>query len=236
MAWSKRYPAYQKPEIVEDITFVARLEKLLNVPNLPANYVTVVKDFQKYHNKNNGLTAGQVKYLLNIENQFNDDKIRAAKTWNETWDAEKARVFHICCKYYAKLGQYWKEVAAKGLADPAYIPSENVYNKMVTNKYAMKVIAAVDSEATFTLGSYVMVRKSPAAKQLIERQLNWQFRNKIDFSSDIFIVVENESDAVASSAVGSKPYRIMKIDDPAMIFDTEERFLRKASKKLVGDN
>lgn len=222
-----RYRDYSdsKPELVKDETFAARFDRLLALPDFPAAYIKVISDFKTYNEKKGGLTPPQVKYFLSIEGKFDEDKQAAKKTWESSWDEEKARRFRIVCAYYVHLNQYFLESAKRGLADEKYIPSEATYSKMVENKYSVRVIAAHDDAPKFEVGSYVRLSLSFLKGSFAAR--------KLATVNDVFMVIKNADLPVASAAAGAKPYQVMKLDNPAVILSVEERELCNPGKKLV---
>lgn len=237
MYW-KSYPKRTYENLVRDETLIPRIDRILALERLYGTDRSTLESLKAFWDKRKGFTPGQASFFSNIEKRYADAfdpekvaaKQAASAAWEASWNAEKKEDYAIAIAYYAiaansfpvqDVQNFYFKIVAQHQADPDAIPSESLYNKIVLNKYAQKVLAATEAQPVFELGSYVMLRSTYFGRA---RGKDWAVR-----TDDVFIVVDNNGQVI-SAAAGAKPYRLLKLGTDKLI-DTEERFIRKISKK-----
>lgn len=165
------------------------------------------------------LSVKQNTFLQKIESKLSDNSLHSLLEWEKEWDAEKQRKAQICAKYYQRTG-YYSSLSNRVLTDPDWIMPREAYEKLCKNKYAQRVLEAVDSPALYGDGSVVALRAT-ARNALSSRQF-------LKFKEKPLFVLEVLPD-VQRAVKGAKVYKILS-GTSTDVFEIEERFLKRFRK------
>lgn len=161
------------------------------------------------------LSVRQNDHLQKIESKLSPTALGALKTWEEDWNADKARTLRIVAEYYQGTA-YFAALSRKALSDRAYIPSQGAYEKMCENKYAKRVLEIAGTPAAYPEGTAVMLRTTA------KKTLAFAKFNKLK-ACPLFVL--RVLPHVRSSAKGAKLYEVLS-GASSDVFLIEERFLK----------
>tara|TARA_R110001583_G_scaffold16046_1_gene65248 strand:- start:874 stop:1266 length:393 start_codon:yes stop_codon:yes gene_type:complete len=122
----------------------------------------------------------------------------------------------IVARYYEHTG-YFGNLVTNLDEDPAYVPSEKQYRKMVENKYAQKVLACHHAAAKYAVGSFVALRSGAS----------WADRQAT--GNRPCVVIQANAAPITSAARGAKKYKVLPIGSAKPVI-VEERHLKIARK------
>jgi hypothetical protein len=177
--------------------------------------------------KGRKLSPRQLEILQAKEEAYDADAIAEANSWISSWNPEKAEIFCVCAMYYKNTG-YFRVLAGKvdhnGNIEDGYVPPRGAYNKMCSNKYAMKVRKAWFDAPKYPMGSVVALR--PSAPRFAAGQSRPSHRDGKTISH---FVIEVNADYPTSACAGAKVYKVIAAGsaDP---FTVEERHIKKGKK------
>jgi hypothetical protein len=212
---------------VNDPTLKERLEKLLANVDLQRYVKTVefMRSLLDQYNAKGSLSHNQVKCIEDNEKRYNEatlaEKRASIQVWQTSYDADKRTKMRLVAKWYKDMADagsqpyYYRETCEKVLADESYVPSEQTYEKIVSNKFAQRYLEQIKTAPKFNNGDVVV--------------LTTVGKNRFaagNHSDNTFIIVE-VTDKVRAAA-GSRSYGLLPIGDDNLIF-IEERYL-KASR------
>jgi len=164
------------------------------------------------------LSAHQVEILEKIEAKNTDEKIAEREAWANGGYGEAERAcLRVALTYYAQT-QYFMGPRADFFADDNYIPSLDVYDKIVNNQYARKVLAAWDAASKYAAGSMVTVRSTTPITR--RRQ-----PSGAHLRPNVVCIVISTSEPIISAAKGCKRYKVLPVGS-AETFLVEERDLK----------
>jgi|DEB0MinimDraft_10_1074344.scaffolds.fasta_scaffold18256_3 hypothetical protein len=110
------------------------------------------------------LSAGQNKYLNDIERQCSEEEIKLADEWIQNYSDDLRDVAIMCAEYYESNsagGNYFRDIRNKVLENPkGHTLSKKEFNAMCANKYAVKIINEMKSDNKFKVGQIVEVRST----------------------------------------------------------------------------
>jgi hypothetical protein len=180
---------------------------------------SVTEAYEKYK----GLTPRQVEVFEKIEKKYSPDNIAARSHWADEFDAEKRTILKKVAEYYSDM-PYFGEAVQKILNDEDWTPSETLWNKMVENKYAQKMLAADAAEAKFAKGGLALLRDTFSGKSSVGF---WGTPTAMPMSfterKGRAILVLKESGRRSLHKV----YTCCFLDTPLGVFEVEERWLKK---------
>ena len=79
--------------------------------------------------------------------------------WEHEWTEQKAKDFNIAVGYYNSNDvRYHSQILEWVKDNPNSVPPRDFYQKLVKNKYAQKIINAINSEPKYPAGSAVTLR------------------------------------------------------------------------------
>ena len=159
------------------------------------------------------LSDAQFRTFAKMEAKCTPEAINVQKQWRDNFDAEKRAIAVTCAKYY-KNTPYFRNIVDAVLSDPDFIPSQHQYAKMCENKYARKVVEAMNAPALYSVGDTVVLR-APAAR-------NWSMKQ---FKGVPCLVVEVLKEVV-NAAKGAKQYKILPYGH-VKVLTIEEREIKK---------
>ncbi len=151
---------YQNEKIT-DPAVENRLNVLLTNSGMSQKHKEFVTSLVSAWKRYKGLTKRQYDYFETVEKQYDPATVSLAnkqrEEWVASWDEWKRVRFNICCRYYA-LTSYFRDLAAKGLSDPSFIPTEKQFRAMCENKYAERLIKNM-TENAYDVGQVVQLRR-----------------------------------------------------------------------------
>tara|TARA_R100000005_G_scaffold89719_1_gene60508 strand:+ start:149 stop:790 length:642 start_codon:yes stop_codon:yes gene_type:complete len=162
------------------------------------------------------LTAKQHEVYQRIEKKTDPAFQASRKAWNDSWTEDKRAKAVFAAKYYKANPPYFSDAADRILNDPAYVPSEKLYRKMVENRYVQRALANAASGALYEVGSMVTIRD--ARHSPLRSSLRGQ---------DV-LVLEVEQD-VLNATKGSRVYTVLPIGSGETL-TIQERWLKKSRK------
>ena len=200
---------------VNDPNVGNRLVVLLTNNSLSQKDREFVASLQTTWNRFSQLTKRQYDYFEVVEKRY--DPVIVAQVqqerqrWFDVWDDEKTSRFHLCCEYYSTTA-YFRDLAAKGLIDKKFIPTEKQYRAMCENNYAKRLYENMTTR-NFDDGEVI------------------QYRGKNTYRGDLVGTVVTALDKITSQSanIGGRQYRVMW-----MTTGEEEIVLEKNIKKYRG--
>jgi len=165
--------------------------------------------------KGNTLTARQIEILEKIEGNWTEDKILTRIGFAENYNSNKDGVkedFSRLMKYYKANPPYFRIEVAQWESDPdGFVPSCNAYNKVVSGKYAEKVLEGYTAAPKYAPGALVF-----ANAKLPHNAAMWMLKGAM---------VMNTTGAIISACKNNKLYTLLPIGGTAPI-QVEERYLK----------
>ena len=165
--------------------------------------------------KGNTLTARQIDVLEMIEGNWTEDKILTRIGFAENYNSNKDGVkedFARLMKYYKANPPYFRNEVTQWESDPdGFVPSSDAYNKVVSGKYAQKVLEGYTAAPKYTVGALVFANaKLPhnTATRMLKGAM-----------------VMNTTGAIISACKNNKLYTLLPIGGTAPI-QVEERYLK----------
>ncbi len=165
------------------------------------------------------LSARQMEILTKIEGEHSEKAVTARQDWTQRYtnneDSMRDKAI-VAANYYSHTG-YFGNLVESLLSDPAYIPSEKQYRKMVENKYAQKVLDCHYDAPKYAVGSFVALRSSAGWAQSQAT------------GGKPCVVIQANAAPITSAARGAKKYKVLPVGaaKPVII---EERHIKIARK------
>lgn len=183
------------------------------------------------------ITRFEAGFLLSIQNQFerNPERVLSQKQinwfqtiegkvssynpkeWQDSWNDEKARKLRIAIDYYKHVGLYFHDIIQWTEDNPDKIISKQSFQRITENKYAKKIVKALDAPVAFGEGEHVTVRSNGSVPNDIS-----------DYKGKMFFVLKHTDKAIAA-ARGARLYLVLS-SDSAETLTVEERWLKKYKK------
>jgi hypothetical protein len=161
------------------------------------------------------LTTRQIEILERIEGNWTEDMIRTRIGFAENYNSNKDGVkddFLRLMKYYKANPPYFNGEVTKWENDPdGFVPSSDTYNKVVSSKYAQKVLEGYTAAPKYTAGALVF-----ANSKLPHNAAMWMLKGAL---------VMNTTGAIISACKNNKLYTLLPIGGTALI-QVEERYLK----------
>ena len=147
----------------------------------------------------------------------------AISEWIEFTDTEVyAKNLEIVCEYYARTGGYFRRLIAQHRDGEKL--DKGQYDKIVNNKYAQKVISALNAEPKFPKGSLVDLRSSH------EETLDVDGSRRVYKSAPSGLLILTSDAPIVSACIGAKRYKVVPIGNNEPFY-VEERWLKKRKKR-----
>jgi len=152
--------------------------------------------------------------LLKLKNYYSEHEKQKRKDWAVSYQAKK-KDFLVVAGYYSQTG-YYREPARRALEDDTFVPTQRLYQNMVHNRYAEKVLREHYNTPKYKVGELVYPVKSyrPCQK-------TWQG----PFSRG-GIVLKTDAAPISSACKGAKKYLILPVGK-AHALVLEERWLKR---------
>ena len=165
--------------------------------------------------KGSTLTARQIDVLEKIEGNWTEDKILTRIGFAENYNSNKDGVkedFARLMKYYKANPPYFRNEVTQWESDPdGFVPSSDAYNKVVSGKYAQKVLEGYTAAPKYEVGALVF-----ANSKLPHNAAMWMLKGAM---------VMNTSGAIISACKNNKLYTLLPIGGTTTI-QVEERYLK----------
>jgi len=201
-------------------SLLQRIEKVLSkgkdegsLNNWEASFVDSIQK-QHLRNPERELSQKQLNWFQKIEAKVLSNN---PKKWLEEWDEEKAKKLAIAVSYYDHTEYYFADLVRWVKDNPTKVISERNYKKLVENKYAQKIIKALEGEPLYPAGSNVSVRSNNNLPPLLQRH-----------RGELFFVIKPLNRAI-SAANGCRLYLVLS-SKSAETFEIEERWIKKNKK------
>ena len=165
--------------------------------------------------KGSTLTARQIQILEKIEGNWTEEKILTRIGFAENYNSDKDGIkedFARLMKYYSANPPYFNGEVTQWENDPdGFVPSSDTYNKVVSGKYAQKVLAGYTTAPKYEVGALVF-----ANSKLPHNAAMWMLKGAM---------VMNTSGAIISACKNNKLYTLLPIGGTTTI-QVEERYLK----------
>jgi hypothetical protein len=193
-----------------------RIPSLIRRDDITVWERSFLTSLEKWFEKNRNLTMKQHQTLQKIEAKYTEEAINRKLEWSANFTDEMRRTMNIMARYYRNIG-YFNDLAANILENKDFIPTPKQYHAMCENKYAKNVISTANAEPRFAVGSLVSVRSTCKDRYL---------KRAADAAGNLVMIIEH-TENYQSHAKNAKPVKVIPVGD-TQIFETEERFLKKA--------
>jgi hypothetical protein len=177
--------------------------------------MSVSHQFEK--NPERTLSQKQINWFQKIEGKVNSYN---PEEWENNWNEGKARKLKIAIEYYKHVGLYFHDIIQWVEDNPDKIISKQGFQRITENKYAKKVISALDAPVAFGDGDHVTVRSNGTVPG-----------NLSPYKGKMLFVLKSLDKAVAA-ARGARLYLVLS-SDSAETLTIEERWLKKHKKVLT---
>ena len=164
------------------------------------------------------LSARQIEILEKIESKWTDDKIDARTTfacdYKSNKDDMKVNFGRMMVYYRANPPYFRSEVAKWECAPDAFVPSCDTYSKVVSSKYAQKVLEGYSSTPKYAVGTSVVRRA--------------RLRSHIGILNKGGMVLST-TEPIVSAAAGCKRYKVLPYDstEPVMLEERDVKLFRR---------
>ena len=200
-------------------TLIAKIQEIQTQPTFDDWSRGYCESIIEQLNRGRKLTDKQMLALTSVFARNSPEEVEKYNLWQTTYEHVWAEKAVVLCYYYEKQGvPYFSNVRSDIVA--GRIPARHSFMKMVTNKFAAKVLAEWDKEPRYAVGASVIVRET-VDPNTFEARLR---KGGVVLTSD---------EAIITAARGSKRYKVLPYGsaEPILI---EERYLklyRKPRKK-----
>lgn len=184
-------------------TIPGRINKLLS---LPVGITPPTRKFlltlEDQFNRTHGLTKTQFEAFQKIETANSPDAIKKALEWNKNMTTEMKNDLRIVSQFYIANTPNFHSIANLILQDETFIVTEDIYKKMVLNKYAQKVLQSTKAKPKFKEGDAVIVFYH---SDIVKRgKIKTPPKDKT-----IAMVVKPNHEPVSSAVKGGKKYLVL---------------------------
>ena len=177
--------------------------------------MSILTQYEK--NPERVLSQKQNNWFQKIEGKVNSYN---PEEWRASWDDLKARKLRISIEYYKNVGMYFHDIIQWVEDNPDKIISKQSFQRITENKYAKKVINALDAPQAFAEGEHVTVRSNGMVPSAMSA-----------YKGKMFFVLKSLDKAYAA-ARGARLYLVLS-SDSAETLTIEERWLKKYKKVLT---
>lgn len=128
----------------------------------------------------------------------------------------------IVCGYYSRSGGYFRRLIQAHTSGETL--NKGQYDKIVNNKYAQKVITAINTDPIFVKGSLVDFRATH------EETHNEDGTRRVYKQAPMGLLILSNDAPIVSACKGAKRYKVVPIGDNEPFY-IEERWLKKRKKR-----
>jgi hypothetical protein len=172
----------------------------------------VMDSFTSYLDKREKLSEKQQNLLSSIAEAYTDERIKEREEWNDSFH-EKRDDFLVIVEYYRSQGAYFRPVIDIAAKDESFVPNERTYNKMVKNKYAVRVLEEHHKKPKYNVGELVYVNSKASMRDYTRMSRGG-------------IILQADAAAVTSACRGAKKYLVLPVGDSHGLL-IEERHLKR---------
>ena len=200
---------------------IAKIQEIQTLPTFDDWSRGFCESITDQMNRGRKLSEKQMQTLTNIFARNSPEEVEKYAQWQTTYDQVWAEKAVVLCYYYEKQGvPYFSNVRSDIIAGK--IPARHSFMKMVTNKFAAKVLAEWSKEPRYPVGTSVIVRGTVDS-------------NTVEAGLRKGGVVLTTNEPIVTSASGSKCYKVLPYGSATPIL-IEERYIklyRKPRKKTA---
>lgn len=195
-----------------------RMNKLLENSSLTPRHREIITSMMTFEASRGFLTPGQLSFFESIERDY---------TKPEGWvfTEEMKETWAVITRYY-RTTQFWQAECKKS-ENPDYIPAPHMYERMVNNKYAQRVLLNWKTPAKWKKGDLVLGRQTlDRSKIRLESSKNVLLADLAAVRNGKLLIVD-----VLDAPSQYKTYRAMCVTKPHIgVFQVEERHLKNLKK------
>jgi hypothetical protein len=186
-------------QMVVDNNLVAKIDDLIAKYSNHDYYGNILFSFKQQVLTGKTLTENQMKVVEQAEIKFAKNE-----EFLPTWDDEKKSKFEMAVKFY-KETPYYSNIVKNFYSREEYIPTLDEYNKVVENKYFVRIWDNWTSEPKYKKGQVVTIRSGTVSAFTI--------RNSAKLPQDdngklLAFVVDSNVD-VPKAVKGGKIYKVL---------------------------
>ena len=165
------------------------------------------------------LTENQDRHLKRISEAWTTERVdklvHEREHWEDSWNEDKRQRYATMVEYYSINGYYSRPVRAFQ-TNPEMIPTKEYYDKLTDNKYAVKILAGVESAPLYSPGSMVSFRST--CKGYLKHKFG---------PAKMALVIKAGVRTPVSACKGNKIYLLLAVGN-SETFEVEERDIKKA--------
>ena len=200
----------RKPEQVSAI--VGDIESVLSrvePSSWNQGFLESLRDQAQY--RGGTLSTRQAEIFEKIKREYSEESIAARADWAADYRRDHIEIAKVVAHYYSNT-PYYTEISRNILNDDNYVPSVSLFNKMIRNKYAQKVITSWNSAPKYPAGTSVIGRGNRPAAHVLKNGG----------------VVLNTTSPILSAAKGAKRYTVLPYDSatPILIEERDVKLFR----------
>ena len=185
------------------------------------------------------LSTSQEKHLFKLSDKYNMDKIRKAQEFIKNYGPEQREIAVKCACYYdAQFPRYFGNIVDEVLRDPkGHVLTAGQFNKMCTNKYAKKILAAYDEQEKFSVGDIVQIRANNridiANTDHKSGAVAKGTRSTYRLTNKVCMILEVNAKPITRAAKGARVYKILITDEVSPIYahESDLKKVRRSKKK-----
>jgi hypothetical protein len=180
------------------------------------------------------LSTAQTKWLENLQDKYSEAAMAEERSWRALFDGERRNNVIKLMQYYRANPPYYQDLAEVVLRDPeGFIVDARIYNKLMENKFAKKVLAEYTSEPAFKVGEMTVIRKSNKVR-LCNMHSGWpepssmSFKDSSELQNRNAIILEVHAKPITRAAKGSKVYKVLPVGKtPVYVHESDLKRARK---------
>lgn len=203
--------------LVIDTNFIAEVNNLISdIGDTNQYYQKILPSFKQQLESGKTLTENQLKIVEQAKN-FAVQNASHKSDWSE----DKKEKFDIVCRYYSG-SPYFKRVVDSWKTEENYIPNSDDYDKMVNNKYSVKVLNNWYEQPKFSNGQVVRITDKFSAYACRDAKIPYQ-REDPNAVYCGFVVSSNSG--TPAPRKGGKMYKILMFgsNNPINVYESELR-------------
>ena len=198
---------------------IAKIQEIEEQPTFDDWSRGFCESIREQLNRGRKLSEKQMQTLTNIFARNSPEEVEKHAQWQTTYKqvwAEKAMV--LCYYYESQRVPYFSKVRDDIMLGRT--PARHSFMKMVTNKFAAKVLAEWSKEPRYPVGTSVIVRETVA-------------RHRLGVRLQKGGVVLTTDEPIVNSASGSKCYKVLPYGsaEPILVEERHIKLYRKPRKK-----
>lgn len=173
------------------------------------------------------LSEKQMEVLTRIFNENTPEQVAKLNAWPEEYNKNWSQWADVLAYYYQHNPPYFRDLVSD--IQNGVVPPRHAFMKMVSNKFAQKVIAEAKKQPKYKIGDYMLGNAACTSRDLTavdSGRLGPRALKDFRLRGGFVMAITNY---VVSAAKGSKRYKILPVGS-TVAFWVEERRLKKAPK------